>query len=114
MRCSNDLFSRSAGVSPAASAQVECIASLARLSALVAGRRLGVPVVYEVRTFWEDAAVNNGSFAEGSLRYRVSRALDAGEEGSTGAAQQTACANQISCTSARLCVRLRRGSPVGR
>jgi PEP-CTERM/exosortase A-associated glycosyltransferase len=46
------------------------------LPALVAGRRLGVPVVYEVRTFWEDAAVNNGSFAEGSLRYRVSRALE--------------------------------------
>jgi PEP-CTERM/exosortase A-associated glycosyltransferase len=29
-----------------------------------------------MRTFWEDAAVNNGSFAEGSLRYRVSRALE--------------------------------------
>ena len=50
--------------------------SLNGLPALVAGRRLGVPVVYEVRTFWEDAAVNNGSFAEGSLRYRVSRGLE--------------------------------------
>ncbi len=50
--------------------------SLNGLPALVAGRRLGLPVVYEVRTFWEDAAVNNGSFAEGSLRYRVSRALE--------------------------------------
>ncbi len=46
------------------------------LPALVAGRRLGVPVVYEVRSLWEDAAVNNGSFAQGSLRYRVSRALE--------------------------------------
>jgi PEP-CTERM/exosortase A-associated glycosyltransferase len=46
------------------------------LPALWAGRRLGLPVVYEVRTFWEDAAVNNGTFAEGSLRYRVSRALE--------------------------------------
>jgi PEP-CTERM/exosortase A-associated glycosyltransferase len=46
------------------------------LPALVAGRRLGLPVVYEVRTFWEDAAVSHGTFAEGSLRYRMSRALE--------------------------------------
>jgi PEP-CTERM/exosortase A-associated glycosyltransferase len=50
--------------------------SLNGLAAIWAGRRLGLPVVYEMRTFWEDAAVNNGSFAEGSLRYRVSRALE--------------------------------------
>ena len=50
--------------------------SLNGLPALWAGRRLGLPVVYEVRTFWEDAAVNNGTFAEGSVRYRVSRALE--------------------------------------
>ena len=50
--------------------------SLNGLPAIWAGRRLGLPVVYEMRTFWEDAAVNNGSFAEGSLRYRVSRALE--------------------------------------
>jgi PEP-CTERM/exosortase A-associated glycosyltransferase len=50
--------------------------SLNGLPALWAGRRLGLPVIYEVRTFWEDAAVNNGSFAEGSVRYRVSRALE--------------------------------------
>jgi PEP-CTERM/exosortase A-associated glycosyltransferase len=46
------------------------------LPAVWAGRRLGLPVVYEVRTFWEDAAVNHGSYAEGSLRYRVSRGLE--------------------------------------
>src|SRR5262249_61082146 len=50
--------------------------SLNGLPALWAGRRLGLPVVYEVRTFWEDAAVNNGSFAEGSFRYRLSRRLE--------------------------------------
>lgn len=50
--------------------------SLNGLSALWAGRRLGLSVVYEMRTLWEDAAVNNGSFAEGSLRYRLSRALE--------------------------------------
>lgn len=46
------------------------------LPALWAARRLGIRVVYEVRTFWEDAAVNHGSFAEGSPRYRISRALE--------------------------------------
>ena len=37
-------------------------------------RRL--PVVYEVRASWEDAAVDHGTTAEGSLRYRASRALE--------------------------------------
>jgi PEP-CTERM/exosortase A-associated glycosyltransferase len=46
------------------------------LPAVLAGRRLGLPVVYEVRSFWEDAAVSHGSFREGSMRYRISRALD--------------------------------------
>lgn len=50
--------------------------SLNGLPALWAGRRLGLPVIYEVRTFWEDAAVNNGSFAATSLRYRLSRRLE--------------------------------------
>ena len=50
--------------------------SLNGLPALWAGRRLRLPVVYEMRTFWEDAAVNHGTFAEGSLRYRISRALE--------------------------------------
>ncbi|HMO46564.1 MAG TPA: glycosyltransferase, exosortase A system-associated [Rubrivivax sp.] len=40
--------------------------------------RLGsrVPVVYEMRASWEDAAVDHGSTTEGSLRYRLSRALE--------------------------------------
>jgi PEP-CTERM/exosortase A-associated glycosyltransferase len=46
------------------------------LPALWAGRRLGVPVVYEVRALWEDAAVDHGVTREGSARYRVSRALE--------------------------------------
>src|SRR6185437_14133441 len=46
------------------------------LPALWAGRRLGIPVVYEVRASWEDAAVDHGVTAEGSLRYRASRALE--------------------------------------
>jgi PEP-CTERM/exosortase A-associated glycosyltransferase len=46
------------------------------LPAIWAGRRLGLRTVYEVRTFWEDAAVSHGTSAEGSLRYRVSRGLE--------------------------------------
>lgn len=46
------------------------------LPALHVGRRHGIPVVYEVRAFWEDAAVDHGTTAAGSLRYRSSRALE--------------------------------------
>ncbi len=41
------------------------------LPAIRVGRKLGIPVVYEVRAFWEDAAVDHGSTKEGSLRYRL-------------------------------------------
>lgn len=50
--------------------------ALGGLAAVRAGRRLGVPVVYEIRAFWEDAAVGNGTGREGSLRYRLTRALE--------------------------------------
>jgi PEP-CTERM/exosortase A-associated glycosyltransferase len=42
----------------------------------LAAQRLGVPLVYELRSSWEDAAVSNGTTTEGSLRYRASRALE--------------------------------------
>ncbi|MEY4720636.1 MAG: hypothetical protein RIQ46_361 [Pseudomonadota bacterium] len=45
-------------------------------AALRAGKRLGIPVVYEIRAFWEDAAVGNGTGSEGSLKYRLTRALE--------------------------------------
>ena len=44
--------------------------------AIRVGRKLGIPVVYEIRAFWEDAAVDHGSTAEDSLRYRLTRALE--------------------------------------
>ena len=44
--------------------------------AIRVGRRLGIPVVYEVRAFWEDAAVDHGSTTEGSARYRLTRWLE--------------------------------------
>ena len=46
------------------------------LPALRVARRLHHPLVYEARAFWEDAAVDHGTFAAGSLRYRISRALE--------------------------------------
>jgi PEP-CTERM/exosortase A-associated glycosyltransferase len=36
----------------------------------------GVPLLYEMRSSWEDAAVSEGTTAEGSARYRVSRMLE--------------------------------------
>jgi PEP-CTERM/exosortase A-associated glycosyltransferase len=50
--------------------------SLNAVAALRAGRRLGIPVVYEVRAFWEDAAVDHGTSTEGGLRYRLTRNLE--------------------------------------
>lgn len=46
------------------------------LPALWAGRRLGLPVVYEARAFWEDAAVDHGTYREQSIRYRIVRRLE--------------------------------------
>jgi PEP-CTERM/exosortase A-associated glycosyltransferase len=41
-----------------------------------AARALGIPFVYEIRAFWEDAAVGNLAGTEGNLKYRLTRALE--------------------------------------
>ncbi|MFH1659368.1 MAG: TIGR04063 family PEP-CTERM/XrtA system glycosyltransferase [Pseudomonadota bacterium] len=46
------------------------------LPAIKVARKFGIPVVYEIRAFWEDAAVDHGSTHEGSLRYRATRKLE--------------------------------------
>ena len=46
------------------------------MAALRAGSKWGLPVIYECRAFWEDAAANLGYGAEGGVRYRMSRALE--------------------------------------
>jgi PEP-CTERM/exosortase A-associated glycosyltransferase len=46
------------------------------LAALRVGKKLGIPVIYEIRAFWEDAAVGNGTGREGSLRYRLTKHLE--------------------------------------
>lgn len=50
--------------------------ALCGLAALRAARRHGLPLVYEIRAFWEDAAVGNGTGREGSLKYRLTRGLE--------------------------------------
>ena len=50
--------------------------SLNAIAALRAGKQFGIPVVYEVRAFWEDAAVDHGTAKEDGLRYRLTRALE--------------------------------------
>ncbi|MBA5687277.1 TIGR04063 family PEP-CTERM/XrtA system glycosyltransferase [Rugamonas apoptosis] len=50
--------------------------ALNALAALRVGRALGIPVVYEVRAFWEDAAADHGTSRPGGLRYRLTRALE--------------------------------------
>jgi PEP-CTERM/exosortase A-associated glycosyltransferase len=46
------------------------------MAAMRVGRARGIPVVYEMRASWEDAAVDHGTTRENSLRYRFSRSLE--------------------------------------
>ena len=46
------------------------------LPAIAAGRQFRLPVVYEVRALWEDAAVDYGATREGAFRYRASRWIE--------------------------------------
>ena len=46
------------------------------LAALRAGKKLGIPVIYEIRAFWEDAAVGNGTGREGGLRYHLIKRIE--------------------------------------
>ncbi|WP_145199509.1 TIGR04063 family PEP-CTERM/XrtA system glycosyltransferase [Sphingobium sp. B2] len=39
-------------------------------------KRHAIPLVYEIRAFWEDAAVGNGTGTEGSPRYWLTRQLE--------------------------------------
>ena len=46
------------------------------LAGLRVAGKYKLPLVYEIRAFWEDASVGNGTGREGSLRYRATRALE--------------------------------------
>ncbi|MDO7834211.1 glycosyltransferase, exosortase A system-associated [Sphingobium sp. HBC34] len=46
------------------------------LAAQKVAKRHGLPLIYEIRAFWEDAAVGNGTGTEGSPRYWLTRQLE--------------------------------------
>ena len=50
--------------------------ALVGLAGLRAARRLKLPFLYEIRAFWEDAAVGNGTGREGSAIYRITHMLE--------------------------------------
>lgn len=50
--------------------------ALNAIAAIRVGRLLGIPVVYEVRALWEDAAVDHGTSTEGGVRYHLTRMLE--------------------------------------
>jgi PEP-CTERM/exosortase A-associated glycosyltransferase len=50
--------------------------ALNALAAIRVARRHRLPLVYEIRAFWEDAAVGNGTGREGSAHYRLTRMLE--------------------------------------
>ncbi|HYI64034.1 MAG TPA: TIGR04063 family PEP-CTERM/XrtA system glycosyltransferase [Allosphingosinicella sp.] len=49
---------------------------LSALASLPVARRHALPLVYEIRAFWEDAAVGNGTGRAGSARYRLTRLIE--------------------------------------
>ncbi len=49
---------------------------LGALAALRVGRRYNLPVIYEIRAFWEDAAVGNGTGTAGSMKFRATKAIE--------------------------------------
>jgi PEP-CTERM/exosortase A-associated glycosyltransferase len=46
------------------------------LAAIRAGRRHAIPMVYEIRALWEDAAASHGSHGQAGLRYRATRFVE--------------------------------------
>ena len=46
------------------------------VAAIRVGRQFNIPVVYEIRAFWEDAAVDHGTSKELGWRYKLTRALE--------------------------------------
>jgi PEP-CTERM/exosortase A-associated glycosyltransferase len=49
---------------------------LTALPALWVGRKVGIPVVYEIRAFWEDAAAARGTYGQDSWKYKLGRSLE--------------------------------------
>jgi glycosyltransferase involved in cell wall biosynthesis len=50
--------------------------ALCGMAGLRVARKLGIPLVYEIRAFWEDAAVGNGTGRQGDIKYMLTRTLE--------------------------------------
>lgn len=46
------------------------------IAALRVGKKYNIPVHYEIRAFWEDAAVGNGTGREGDLKYNITKKME--------------------------------------
>lgn len=46
------------------------------MAALKPAKKKDIPLVYEIRAFWEDAAVDHGSYAEGSWKYMLTKWME--------------------------------------
>jgi len=46
------------------------------IPAIQAAKKMHLPLVYEIRAFWEDAAVDHGTYAENSWKYRLTRSIE--------------------------------------
>ena len=46
------------------------------VAAISVAKQFNIPVVYEIRAFWEDAAVDHGTSKEQGIRYKLTRALE--------------------------------------
>ncbi len=46
------------------------------IPAIRAARKLNIPIVYEIRAFWEDAAVDHGTYQENSWKYKLTKSIE--------------------------------------
>lgn len=46
------------------------------MAAIKVGKEFNIPVLYEIRAFWEDASVSHGNCREGDMRYQLTRGME--------------------------------------
>ena len=46
------------------------------IPAIRAAHKLNIPVIYEIRAFWEDAAVDHGTYLENSWKYKLTKYIE--------------------------------------
>lgn len=50
--------------------------SLCGIPALLTAKRYKIPIIYEIRALWEEAAIESGRFRKNSLKYRISKFIE--------------------------------------